>query len=298
VNVPVPVFPGSDLCRREEGRLRAAGGPDLHWERFTPPSPRSTVLVLHGAGDHLGRYAGVTDALVRAGHEVALLDFRGHGRSGGKRWYVDRFEDYLADLDAFAARMRADAGHRKVFVVAHSQGGHIAAHWALAGGRTVDGFVLSNPYFRLAIDPPKLKLWVARLVGKVVPHLPVDAELDLATLTSDPEMQAWTDADPLYLRKTTPRWFVESGRAQEALRRSWSRFDRPLLLLLGTGDRIADGAASAEFFAAVSSRDKTMREYVGMEHEIFNERERSAPIGDVVAWIDERTGGNPAPGTH
>jgi alpha-beta hydrolase superfamily lysophospholipase len=248
------------------------------------------VLVLHGAGDHLGRYPGITDALVRAGHEVALLDFRGHGRSGGKRWYVDRFEDYLADLDAFADTVRAEAGGRKIFVVAHSQGGHVAAHWALRGGRSVDGFVLSNPYFRLAIDPPKVKIWSALLVGKVIPHLPVDAELDLATLTSDPEMQAWTDRDPLYLRKTTPRWFTESGRAQADLRREWSRFDRPLLLLLGTGDRIADGAAASEFFAAVSSRDKTLKEYLGYEHEIFNEKGRELPIADAVAWIDERAG--------
>ena len=240
----VPVFPGSDLARHSEGTLRAEGGPDLHWERYTPPGPRSTVLVLHGAGDHKGRYAGITDALVRAGHEVALLDFRGHGRSGGKRWYVDRFEDYLADLDAFAARVRAEAAGRKIFVVAHSQGGHIAAHWAIRGGRSVDGVVLSNPYFRLAIDPPKVKLWSAMLMGKIIPHLPVDAGLDLATLTSDPEMQAWSDADPLYQRKATPRWFTESGRAQADLKRDAGRFDRPLLLLLGTGDRIADGAAA------------------------------------------------------
>jgi alpha-beta hydrolase superfamily lysophospholipase len=290
VNVPVPVFPGADVARHTQGTLRPQGGPDLHWERYTPPAPRSTVLVLHGAGDHLGRYAGIADALVRAGHEVALLDFRGHGRSGGKRWYVDRFEDYLVDLDAFAATVRAEAAGRKIFVVAHSQGGHIAAHWALRGGRSVDGIVLSNPYFRLAIEPPKLKLWSAILMGKFIPHLPVDAGLELATLTSDVEMQKWSDSDPLYLRKATPRWFTESGRAQADLRRDMARFDRPLLLLLGTGDRIADGAAAAEFFAAAVSRDKTLKEYVGFEHEIFNERERARPIGDAVAWISERSG--------
>ena len=162
----VPVFPAADLARHTQGAVRAPGGPDIHWERYTPPGPRSTVLVLHGAGDHLGRYPGITDALVRAGHEVALLDFRGHGRSGGRRWYVDRFEDYLADLDAFAAQMRAEAAGRKIFVVAHSQGGHIAAHWALSGGRSIDGMVLSNPYFRLAIDPPKVKVWSALLMGR------------------------------------------------------------------------------------------------------------------------------------
>ena len=290
----IPAFPRSDQAHRTEGTVRAAGGPEIHWERYAPPRPRSTVMILHGAGDHAGRYAGVTDALVAAGHEVALLDFRGHGRSGGRRWYVDRFEDYLADLDAFATRVRADAAGRKLFVVAHSQGGLIATHWALKGGKDVAGFVLSNPYFRLAIDPPKVKIWSALLVGKFIPHLPLDAGLDLAALTSDPEMQAWSDADPLYQRKTTPRWFTEAGRAQADLRRVMAGFDRPLLLMLGTGDRIADGAAASEFFAAAGSKDKELREYAGFEHEIFNERGRAAPIGDAVAWISTRS----APGTH
>ena len=287
----VPVFPPPEKARRTSGTVRPEGGPDIHWERYTPPSPHATVLVLHGAGDHAGRYAGVTSALVDAGHEVALLDFRGHGRSGGRRWFVERFEDYLADLDAFAARVRDEAGGRRIFVVAHSQGGLVAAHWALAGGRDVAGVVLSNPYFRLAIDPPKVKVWSALLVGKIVPFLPVDAGLDLATLTSDPEMQAWTDRDPLYLRKTTPRWFTESARAQEAIRGQAHRFDRPLLLLLGTGDRIADGIAAREFFGAAASPDKTLLEYRGFEHEIFNERERERPIAAAVRWIGERAGG-------
>jgi lysophospholipase len=107
-------------------------------------------------------------------------------------------------------------------------------------------------------------------------------------------MQAWSDADPLYQRKTTPRWFTESGRAQEDLRRDMAGFDLPLLLLLGTGDRIADGAAATEFFAAVGSKDKTVKEYVGFEHEIFNERGRAAPIADAVEWISGRS----APGSH
>jgi alpha-beta hydrolase superfamily lysophospholipase len=286
----VPTFPGPDLARREDGFLHSADGRRLWWQRYSPTSPRATVMVLHGAGDHSGRYAGVTDGLVRAGLEVALLDFRGHGQSDGRRWYVDQFEDYLADLDAFAAHVRAGAGGRKVFVVAHSQGGHVAAHWGLRPGLGVAGFALSSPYFRLAIDPPAAKLWTALVVGKIVPFLPVDAGLDLATLTSDPEMQRWTERDPLYLRKATPRWFTESGRAQEALRLRMVEFAYPLLVMVGTGDRIADPSAGEAFFAAASSTDKQLRRYEGFQHELFNEVGRSAPIADVVSWISARTG--------
>jgi alpha-beta hydrolase superfamily lysophospholipase len=285
----VPTFPSSDLARRQDGFLASADGRRLYWQRYLPASPRATVMVLHGAGDHSGRYAGITDALVRAGHEVALLDFRGHGQSDGRRWYVDQFEDYLADLDAFAAHARAGAGGRPLFVVAHSQGGHIAAHWGLRPGLGVAGFVLSSPYFRLAIDPPKVKLWASLVVGKVVPFLPVDAGLDLAELTADPEMQRWTDRDPLYLRKATPRWFTESNRAQEELRSRAGGFTYPLLVMVGTSDRIADPRAGEAFLAGAGSRDKQLCTYPGFHHEIFNEVGRHAPIGDAVAWIDART---------
>jgi len=287
----LPTFPGADRARRQEGFLSAADGLRLYWQRYTPDSPRATVMVLHGAGDHSGRYPGLTDALVRAGHEVALLDFRGHGQSDGRRWYVDQFSDYLGDLDVFAAKVREGAQGRPIFAVAHSQGGHIAAHWGLRGGRGVAGFVLSSPFFRLAVPPPRMKVWASLLVGRVVPFLPVDAALDLAELTSDPELQRWTAEDPLYLRKTTPRWFSESSRAQEELGRHLAEFAYPVLVMVGDADRIADPEAGKAFAAAVSSKDKSLRVWKGFRHEIFNEVGRGGPIGEAVAWISARAGG-------
>jgi len=284
----VPSFPGPDLARREEGFLSAADGLRLYWQRYTPPAPRATVMVLHGAGDHSGRYPGITDALVRAGHEVALVDFRGHGQSDGRRWYVDQFSDYLSDLDVFAARVREHAAQRPIFAVAHSQGAHIAAHWGLKPGRGVAGFVLSSPFFRLAVKPPRLKVWASLLVGRAVPFLPVDAGLDLAELTSDPEFQRFTAEDPLYLRKTTPRWFTESSRAQEEIARRWAEFTYPVLVMVGDADRIADPEAGKAFAAAAGSKDKSLEVWKGLRHEIFNEVGCSGPIGAAVSWISAR----------
>ena len=151
----VPAFPSPAEARREEGALRARDGLDLFWQRYRPEAPRATVAVLHGGGDHSGRYPGLTAALVRAGMEVALLDFRGHGRSGGARWHVMRFEEYLEDLEVFLERVRADAAGRRLFLVGHSQGGLIAARWGLDPMRPVAGVVLSSPWLRLAFEPPR-----------------------------------------------------------------------------------------------------------------------------------------------
>jgi alpha-beta hydrolase superfamily lysophospholipase len=281
----LPTFPSEADARHEEGFLNSADHLRLYWQRYTPSAARATVAVLHGGGDHSGRYPALTTALVRAGFQVALVDLRGHGQSDGRRWHVDSFQDNLADLDAFVAKLSQDgvAGD-ELFVVAHSHGGLVAALWGMTR-RHVSGFVLSSPYLRLALRPPASKVLLAKLVGRIVPWLPVDAGLDIRTLTSDEELQRWTERDPLYGRKTTPRWYEESLRAQvEALRRA-REFEAPLLVLAGGDDRIADVAAARAFVDAAGSKDKRIVVYDGFRHELFNEVRREEPIGEAVAWL-------------
>jgi alpha-beta hydrolase superfamily lysophospholipase len=289
----VPPYPSEAEARHEEGFLNSADHLRLFWQRYTPRNPRATVLVLHGGGDHGGRYPALTTALVRAGYQVALVDLRGHGQSDGRRWHVDSFQENLADLDAFVAKLSQDGvANDLLFVLGHSHGALVAALWGLSRGRHVAGFVLSSPYFKLALAPPALKVLAAKLVGRVVPWLPVSAGLDLADLTSDVELQRWTERDPLYGRKTTPRWFEESRRAQlEALRRP-REFKAPLLVLAAGADRIADPAASRRFVEAAGSRDKRIVVYDGFRHEIFNEVRREAPIGEALAWLDSHARGD------
>jgi len=283
--MPVPPFPTESEARHEEGFINSADHLRLYWQRYTPPAPRATVLVLHGGGDHSGRYPAITTALVRAGLEVALVDFRGHGQSDGRRWHVDAFADYLADLDAFVAKVRADGPKGKLFAVAHSQGALVTALWALGHPGALDGYVLSSPYFRLALKPPLGKVLGAKLVGRVVPWLPVKTGLDVNDLTSDVELQRWTDRDPLYGRATTPRWFDESNRAQVEVLRRAGEFQGPLLVLAAGADRIADASAARAFVDAARSTDKRLEVYEGFRHEIFNERERDRPIAEAVAWL-------------
>jgi alpha-beta hydrolase superfamily lysophospholipase len=222
---------------------------------------------------------------------VALVDLRGHGQSDGRRWHVDAFADNLADLDAFVAKLSQDGVARdRLFVVAHSHGALVASLWGTTRGRHVAGFVLSSPYFRLAIKPPALKVLAARLVGRAVPWLPVDAGLDLADLTSDEELQRWTERDPLYCRKTTPRWFDESLRAQGEVLRRAPEFEAPLLVLVGGADRIADPAAARLFVERAASKDKRIVVYDGFRHEIYNEVRRAEPIGEAVAWLAAHAG--------
>jgi len=288
--MPVPAYPSASEASHQEGFLNSGDHLRLFWQRYRPPSPKATVAVLHGGGDHSGRYPALTAGLVRAGFEVALLDFRGHGQSDGRRWHVDAFDDYLADIDAFLGRLCQDGYAGKLFVAAHSMGSLIAARWGIDHWREPAGFVLSSPYLRLALRPPLAKVWGARLAGRIVPWLPVATGLTSAALTSDPELQTWTDHDPLYGRKTTPRWFDEAGQAQAEVMQRAGEFRAPLLVLAAGADTIADAAASRRFVETVQSKDKQFVLYPGFRHEIFNEVERERPIADAVAWLSARCG--------
>jgi alpha-beta hydrolase superfamily lysophospholipase len=286
--VPLPAYPDAAAAAREEGTVASTGGVRLAWSRFVPPSPRAAVAVLHGGGDHSGRYAGITAALVGAGFAVSLVDFRGHGRSTGRRWHVESFDDYLADLDAFWPRAREAAPGKPAFVVAHSQGALVAALWAIRAPRDAAGLVLSSPYLRLAFTPPRLRVLAARLVGRVVPWLPIATGLRIADLTSDEEFRAFTERDPLYGRKTTPSWFVASMAAQAEVLARAGELRLPLLVLAAGADVIADAGAARAFVEAAGSADKEYRELPGQRHEIWNERERERAIGGAVAWLVAR----------
>ena len=198
----LPSFPSEAEARHEEGFLNSADHLRLYWQRFTPERALATVVVLHGGGDHSGRYPGITAALVRAGFQVALLDFRGHGQSDGRRWHVDAFSDYLHDLDAFVAKLSQDGVARdRLFIVGHSQGGLIAALWAdiarpaPLGPRPLVAVLQAGARSR----PPRRCSPGSSSAGwcrgcRSPPGL------QMSQLTSDPELQRWTDRDPLYGR--------------------------------------------------------------------------------------------------
>jgi alpha-beta hydrolase superfamily lysophospholipase len=287
--MPVPAFPSASEAKHEEGFLHSADHVRLYWQRFTPvaAAPRATVAVIHGGGDHSGRYPALASGLAGAGFQVGLVDLRGHGQSDGRRWHVDAFGDYLGDVDAFVARLRADGlAGGKLFVVGHSMGALVAILWALERPGAAAGYVLSSPYLALAFPPPRVKLLAARTLGRVMPWLPVATGLKMSDLTSDEELQRWTDRDPLYGRVTTPRWFEEAGRAQLTALRRAPELVAPVLALVGSADGIAANAGARRFVDAAASTDKRLVVYDGFRHEIFNEVRRAEPIADTVRWLE------------
>jgi lysophospholipase len=246
---------------------------------------RATVAILHGYGDHSGRYVHVMESLAAQHISSIAVDYRGHGKADGRRGDCKKWTDYLGDAEAFFVKAKAFAQKTPLFLLGHSHGGLIAIHFMATPRAEVAGLILSSPFLKLAFEPPALKLFGARLIKGILPQLHISNELKLADLSRDEAWQASSGADPLYLRVTTPRWFFEHQAAQDRLAGMGPKITLPQFMLAGTDDHIASMPAAKAFFETIGSKDKTILEYQGFRHEVMNEIEKERPIGDIARWI-------------
>ena len=245
---------------------------------------RGTVVVLHGFGDHSGRYAEVAAWFAARGLNVYALDQRGHGRSPGKRGHVSRFAQFLSDVAALRKLVTLEQGGPQI-LLGHSFGGTVALRYLETEPEGLAGAIVSSPFLAVAMRVPAWKRALARALVEVLPALPVATGLDLAYLSTDPAVGQAAGSDPLYHGVMTPRAYREVLAAQEAVAVEGRHIRVPLLLLLAGDDRIVSRPAS-EAFARTLPGDLTLKLYEGFYHEIFNEPHRARVFRDVEPWLD------------
>jgi len=272
-----------------EGRLPGAGGVELFWQGWLPAGdPRGVVLLCHGLGEHSGRYGNVVDALVPEGWAVYGVDHRGHGRSGGRRAHLRRYADWLADYDAFRRAVAARHLGLPVFLLGHSMGGQIALAYALDHQADLAGLVLSAPALANS-TVPKAAVRALRMIGKVAPTLR-PAGIDASKISKDPAVYADYEADPLVHHGHPTLGLSSALVGQFELLPERARDLRlPVLMQHGELDAIVDPTGFRRLEAACGSPDLTVHWYEGLWHEIYNEPERAAPLGDLRDWLAGHT---------
>jgi alpha-beta hydrolase superfamily lysophospholipase len=271
-----------------DATIRVPEGPSLRGWFWPSPRGRGVVVIAHGLGEHGGAYAHVAEGLARlAGVDVLAFDFRGHGRSPGRRGVVRRYEDLCDDLRAAVAWAGEERPGRPRFVLGHSNGGLVALRSVLGGGLDVAGIILSNPALRVR-SVPLWKRGVGRVLRRVAPRVTLDTAVDLATLTRDPAMIAARRDDPLrHSRISGPLFFglVEGGAT---VYRRAGEIAVPILLVLGESDPLIDPAFTAAVFDRLGSPDKSRATFPEALHEPLNDLDRAAALDAVAAWLDAR----------
>ena len=272
-------------------RATVADGTELqvrHWPAVGEAAWASLLLV-HGLGEHAGRYEHVGDQLAAAGVETQSYDHRGQGASGGRRGHIDSWSQYHDDLAERLAVVRAGAGDRPVVLYGHSMGGLVVAGYLLGDDIPPDRprpdlVVLGSP----GLDST-LAGWLktlAPIVARFAPTLAVPIGIDGRTLSRDPAVGELAATDPLNAKVSTTRFGAEALKEQARVRLLAPRgLGLPTLVLHGTDDGLVPCAASEVFEGAPGVERRTFR---GLRHELHNEPEGPRIIDEVIAWIRER----------
>ena len=268
------------------------GAPSLFVRWRPAASSRGVVALIHGFGEHSGRYEHVFSALGEWGLSCLAIDLRGFGRSGGRRGHVARFEDYLDDTGVAVALARERCPGEPLFLLGHSMGGLVCARFSQVrgGDEGLAGLVLTSPAFAFAVQIPLWKSLLGRVASRVVPWLSLPTEIRPEELSHDPTVHAEASSDPLMTQRASARWFTESLAAQARAMGGEEPLPCPLLLLAAGSDSICDPAASRQFLAQAEAQPHGAEGhfYGTLFHEILNEVGREQVLEHLQGWIEGR----------
>jgi acylglycerol lipase len=271
------------------GTAQTRDGVELRTLRWPAVGVAHThLLLIHGIAEHAGRHAHVASRFASAGIETHAFDLRGFGASAGRRAYVDRWSRYHDDVGEQLAAVRAAAGALPVVLYGHSMGGLIALGYIVADPQRPrsDLLVLSAP--AIAARVARWKLALAEVLGRLMPSLLIPNELPPGGLSRDPATLVAYRSDPLNVHRTTARLGMELFHEQARVRARLAQIGAlpvPAYVLHGTDDPIVPVSASAPL---EGRGNVTRRVYPGLRHEMHNEPESAAVIGDTIAWITRR----------
>jgi len=272
------------------GSLTLADGRQLCMHDWPLPGARDGVLIVHGLGEHAGRYGPLAAWFNARGYAVRSYDQRGHGRSPGRRGALARPLELLDDLadvhDRFAASLAAPP-----LLLGHSMGGLVALRAVLDRRVSPRALVLSSPALRTWA--PAWEQALAARLAHVLPNLPLRSGLPFEALSHDAAVVRAYRHDPLRSGWITPRlarFIFEGGPYCIAAAAS---LPMPTLLLVAGADRLVDARGSRAFAAAAqASGQLTVRVFDSLCHELFNEAEpgRSQVLAQLARWLRAQDG--------
>lgn len=266
-------------------------GVPLRARWWAVPRPRGTLLVAHGLGEHGGAYSHLAEALGAAlPIDVIAFDFRGHGRSPGRRGVVRRYEEFLGDLDAMVSWVHSRRPDLPLFLLGHSNGGQVVLRYALQPTSIVAGFLASNPSIRVAMPVPRGKLRLGKFLLSVAPWVTLPTSAPSAWMTRDPAMQELYRRDGLRHNRISAPLFFGMLEGGEMLLSRAGEIRASVLLLVGGLDPVVCPESNREFYDRLGSEDKTLLLYPRMLHEPFNEVGREQVFDDLVRWLEPRLG--------
>jgi alpha-beta hydrolase superfamily lysophospholipase len=274
----------------ENNFIAGSNGNQLYLKTWFPTTNevKAIVVLVHGLGEHCGRYQNLLEVLLPMGFAVYAIDHHGHGQSGGLRVYTNRFGRFVDDVDMVVERAKKQHPECPIYMIGHSMGGLIASQYLLRFQSKLAGAVLSAP----AIKPPTqispLLIKLGKYIAAIAPKLRA-VPLDISGLSRDPKVIEQYMADPLvHSGNVTAGLSRQIQLAMEEVERSAHTIQCPLLVLQGSQDRLVNPLGAKALVSLATSADKTLLEYQGLYHELFNEPEKEQVLSDVSIWLENQ----------
>ncbi|MBO8163418.1 MAG: alpha/beta hydrolase [Brevibacillus sp.] len=270
------------------GYFAGTRGTNLYYRGWMPPQIRALMILVHGAGEHSGVYSDIGEECLRRQIGLIAPDLRGFGQSDGARGHVDRFEEYLDDLETLAARLEQQYPAVPLFLLGHSLGGLIVIRYAQENLRQVKGVMLSSPALGIRFRLPYPLKKLINLISWAAPNLPVKP-FKWSWLTSTLLANPANDLrDPLFTTQYTPRWFSELLRNGAHALSQAAKCSLPTLCLCGQHDPLIDLEAIEHFFQSIATDDKAYLVFPGVRHRPLHEPCREEAVRKLFEWMTAR----------
>jgi len=273
--------------KHTEFKFKTFDGLQLFGQNWQPENhPKAVICLVHGMGEHSGRYAHVADALTQAGYVLFTFDLRGHGQSEGPRGHTPSYEALMQDISSLLGLANKQFPQLPSFLYGHSLGGNLVLNYILRYQPRLKGVIVTDPWLRLSFEPPASKIILGQMMNKIWPSFSQSSGLDTKALSHDPEVVHAYKNDPLVHDHISARMFIGIYQAGQWALEHASEFSLPLLLMHGGEDKIISVEAGREFAGKIKE-NCTLKIWDGLYHEIHNEPEKEEVFKFLIDWLDK-----------
>lgn len=268
----------------------ALDGLNMFAKEWAPETdPKALIVLIHGLGEHIGRYEHVARAFTSDGYIMRGFDLRGHGQSEGPRGHADSYDQISLDIDQFIQNARAVHPGLPVFLYGHSLGGALVLYYGETHQGLLNGIIATSPGLAPTNPLPAVKMTAAKVFSRIAPGLQMKNDLDLTGLSHDPEVAQRYTADPLVHPLISARLGMELITNGNFIVGHASQIAVPLLLIQGSADRLVNPPMTDVFSKLVSEDLLSYHVIPDGYHELHNEVGKEKVIQIMVDWLNKHS---------
>lgn len=273
-------------------KMNTNDGLTLHAVEWKPDQKaKAAILLVHGIGEHSGRYQHVAQTLTDAGFALTGFDLRGHGKSEGIRGHAPSYGAFMNDISNGLQYVRDTYPDTPVFLYGHSLGGNLTLYYSVTQKSLPAGAIVTSPALGVTVPISPIKLFFGKIMYSLFPTFQMKNGLDPNDLARDTNVGAAYTADPLVHPYTTARLGLDLLNSGSYIIEHADNIQIPILLMQGTSDKLVNPELTKKFANCAPAKFVIYKEWKGYYHELHNEPEKADVLKVMVDWLNSKVQG-------